>query len=375
LPKPRLVADRLTAGATPVPERLTVWGVSAALSLIVRVASREPVAEGVKVTPTEQVALGAMLAPEQPSAVLAKSAALLPPRLTVLIFKAVVPLLVTVTVCAALVVPTGWLPKPRLVADRLTAGATPVPERLTVWGVSAALSLIVRVASREPVAKGVKVTLTEQVPLGATLTLEQLSAAVLAKSAALLPPRLTVLIFNVAVPLLVTVKVRAILVVPTGWLPKPRLVTERLTAGATPVPERLTVWGVSAALFVMLRVASREPVAEDVKVTPTEQVPLGVTLAPEQSSAVLAKSAALLPPRLTVLIFNVAVPLLVTVTVCAILVVPTSWLPKPRLVTDRLTAGTGLLMVTVAEADLLVSAWLVAFTVTVAGLGTVAGAL
>jgi hypothetical protein len=42
------------------------------------------------------------------------------------------PELVTVTPCAALVVPTDWLAKVSEVGESVTAGATPVPVKLTV---------------------------------------------------------------------------------------------------------------------------------------------------------------------------------------------------------------------------------------------------
>jgi hypothetical protein len=51
---------------------------------------------------------------------------------------------------------------------RLTAGAAPVPERLTVCGLPAALSEMLTVAARVPAAVGVNVTLIVQLPLAAT---------------------------------------------------------------------------------------------------------------------------------------------------------------------------------------------------------------
>jgi len=92
-PKLRDVAERLTA--VPVPLRLTVCGLFAALSLIESVAVRLPVPEGVKVTLTVQLALGISAAPEQVSSLLAKSLAFVPLIVTVEISRAVVPLLVT----------------------------------------------------------------------------------------------------------------------------------------------------------------------------------------------------------------------------------------------------------------------------------------
>ena len=97
--------------------------------------------------------------------------ALVPVTAKLAMLKAVLPVLVRVTGCAALVVPTGRLPKARLVGERLTTAVVlvPVPERLTVWGLPLALSAMLRVPLRVPVAVGVKVTLIVQLAPAATL--------------------------------------------------------------------------------------------------------------------------------------------------------------------------------------------------------------
>jgi hypothetical protein len=81
--------------------------------------------------------------------------------------NAAVPGLVSVTVCAALGVLTIWLPNARPEGDKLATGpdaGVPVPVRLTVWGLFAALSVKVIAAVRVPVAVGVNVTLIVQLP-------------------------------------------------------------------------------------------------------------------------------------------------------------------------------------------------------------------
>ena len=70
--------------------------------------------------------------------------------------------------------------------------------------------------------------------------------------------------------------------------------------------------------------ALRLPGAEGVNVTLTVQAPLGVTVAPEQVSALFAKLLAFVPPIVTVEMLRLAVPLLVTVSAWPALVVPTS---------------------------------------------------
>jgi len=82
-----------------------------------------------------------------------------------------------------------------------------------------------------------------------------------------------------------------------------------------PVPLRATLCGVSGALAVMVSVPMRVLPAVGAKVTPTAQVPLGVTVAPVQVSALLAKSLAFAPPIVTLEIVRFAVPVLVTVSI------------------------------------------------------------
>jgi len=83
------------AGAIPVPLSATVCGLPAALSVILTDAVRLPVAEGVKVKLTVQLALGATELPQV--LVRTKSAALGPVTVTLAIFKVALPLLVKVT--------------------------------------------------------------------------------------------------------------------------------------------------------------------------------------------------------------------------------------------------------------------------------------
>jgi hypothetical protein len=73
------------------------------------------------------------------------------------------------------------------------------------------------------------------------------------------------------------------------------------------------------ALSVKISEALRLPTADGVNVTLTVQVPLGVTVAPVQVSALFAKSLALVPPIVTVEMVRLAVPMLVTVSAWAAL--------------------------------------------------------
>src|ERR1035441_9703894 len=253
-----------TGTPTPVPERVTVWGDPAALSVMVTDAPRLPAAVGVKVTKMLQLPPAATLAPQV--LVCAKSPGLVPVTARLLIRRVAVPVLLSVTDWAALVVPTFWLANVRLPAVSDTIGTpTPVPERVTVWGDPAALSVMVTDAPRIPAAVGVKVTKMLQLPPAATLAPQVL---VCAKSPGLVPVTARPLIRRVAVPVLLSVTDWAALVVPTFWLANVRLPAVSDTIGApTPVPERVTVWGDPAALSVMVTDAPRIPAAVGVKVT------------------------------------------------------------------------------------------------------------
>jgi hypothetical protein len=64
---------------------------------------------------------------------------------------------------------------------------------------------------------------------------------------------ITLLIVRAPEAVLATVTGSAVLVVPTSWLPKLRLVGDTLTV-RIPVPLRLTVWGLLLALSVKVSV-------------------------------------------------------------------------------------------------------------------------
>jgi len=98
LPKAKLVGAKLAAGAIPVPARVTVCGLPVASSVTVIAPGWLPVAVGVKVTLMEQLAPAAREAGQ----VLVWAYGALATMLVMV--RAAVPELVSVTVCAALVV-------------------------------------------------------------------------------------------------------------------------------------------------------------------------------------------------------------------------------------------------------------------------------
>jgi hypothetical protein len=171
-----------------------------------------PTAVGVNVSATVQVpeaATGLEVEHVVPEAAMAKGPVVV---ITVKV-RLAVPVLVTVTVCAGLVVPTGSDGKVGA-AEKLSVvvAAVPVPLKLAVCVLPVtppALSVTVRVAAREPAAPGVKVTLIVQEPDAATgLLVEQVvPVEATAKSLALVPEMAMLAIVRAEVVGLLSVKV------------------------------------------------------------------------------------------------------------------------------------------------------------------------
>lgn len=120
-----------------------------------------------------------------------------------------------VTVCAELYVPGGI--ENVGVAAAVGVVVVPVPERASVWGLPAALSVRVSEADRSPLAVGVKVTLIVQLCPTPT-ELPQL--LVWAKSLAFVPVIATLVICSIPWARSLTEMVCATLVVPTERLAK-----------------------------------------------------------------------------------------------------------------------------------------------------------
>jgi hypothetical protein len=95
--------------------------------------------------------------------------------------------------------------------------------------------------------------------------------------------------------------------------PKARVAGERLTAGAVPVPEKLTVCGLPLTLSAMLRAAVAAPLAEGVKVTLIAQLAPAATELPQV--LVCAKLLALDPETAMPVKLRAALPELVRVIV------------------------------------------------------------
>src|SRR5438132_12474868 len=116
------------------------------------VAARTPVAAGVKLTLIVQLAPGAT-EPAPVGQVLpaakAKSAACAPVMVMLVRFSGAPPLLVSVTFCAGLVVPTRCTANARRVGENgAVGGVTPVPVSDTDFGLRAASSVMITLAVR-----------------------------------------------------------------------------------------------------------------------------------------------------------------------------------------------------------------------------------
>lgn len=325
----RLVVVTLATGPLPVPVTPAVWGLLVALSVIAREAVRLPVAVGVKVTLIVQLAFAATeLGHVEVSA---KSPELAPVKPMPLSVKLAFPELVRVSDWIPLVDPTEVPPKVSVEGETCTTGPLPVPLKLIACGLPGALSVMVTEAERLPMAVGAKVTLTLQFPPAGS---ELGQVLVWLKSPAFVPDTATEVMLMAAVPVLLRVTGCAALVVPRVWAPNVRLVAVRLSDAPPPVPARLTVCGLPEAESLMLSPAVRAPGDVGVKVRLMVQLAAAARELPQLLDC--AKSPGLAPVSETPAMLTLPVPVLFTVTIWAVLVVPTVWVGKVRLIAERL---------------------------------------
>ena len=130
---PPVAAPSEKSVAVPVSE--TDCGLGRALSAIVSVAERVPVADGVKLKFTVQLALGLTVPPvagHVPPLIIAKSPPFAPETDILVMDRLALPELVNVTDCDVLVVPTICPGKLTGDAGSDTAGPTPDPVSVTM---------------------------------------------------------------------------------------------------------------------------------------------------------------------------------------------------------------------------------------------------
>ena len=207
----------------------------------------------------------------------------------------------------------------------ITCAFVPVPFSKTDCGLPVALSAILNVAARAPVAVGVNVTLIVQLAVAARLPdglhVPAPAALANAKSLLLAPLIENPAKFTAVDPVLLTVTLSAPLVAFSGWAANVKLLGATVTVPVplVPVPVSVTVSGLPVALSVNVIVPVRVPVAFGVNVIENVHGSPSTGMLGHCASVAPAKS-----PDVTMLV-NVTVtpPMFETVTVCAALVVPT----------------------------------------------------
>ena len=198
----RLAAESVTgtAGATPVPLNAILCGEPVALSVMVMAAFHAPAVVGAKCPWMLQLTPTARLVPQE----LAKTNedAFAPVTAMPVIDKAAVPVLVMVTDCELLDLPTSTEPNARLAAERVTGGFTPVPLSAILCGELLALSVMVMAAVNAPAVVGAKWPWMVQLAPAARLVPQLLAKT---NEVAFVPATAMLVIDKAAVPVLVSV--------------------------------------------------------------------------------------------------------------------------------------------------------------------------
>src|SRR2546427_414264 len=204
---------------------------------------------------------------------------------------------------------------------------------------------MVTVAVRALAAVGVNVRLRRQLaPATTVAAFVQVVPAAMAKSPGFKPARTMLVIDRKSVAQGKRVALGGGLIIIKRRAPKARLVGAKVTAGTIPVPASDTDCGLPGASSVMVTVAVRAPVAAGVNVTVKAQLADAATGPPARGHGATpepatAKSPGFEPARAMLVMLRLAVPLLVRVTVCAVLVALSRWLTTARVVGTRAAAG------------------------------------
>jgi hypothetical protein len=240
----------------------------------------------------------------------------------------------------------------------------PVPVRFEICGLLLALSDACTVPVLVPIAVGVNTTLMVQVPPGATLDPQNVEDTLKSPVVEIETP------VSVVLRLFLSVNTFAGLVVPTVWDAYFALAGVNV-AGGMPLPDSGTICGLFEALSVIVMFPVLVPSWVGVKVAEILQLAPTATVLPQ--GFVLGFSAKS-PLIVMLLMFSVKFPVLVSVTVFAALVTPTTLLPKLREVGDRVTAGPvpvgfTVRLIVVVCVKLPDTPWMVTVTVPVAAEG------
>lgn len=224
--------------------------------------------------------------------------------------------MLSVTICAALVVPVFWLVKVSEVGETDAVATAPVPLSVTLWVVPVLLlSVNTSVPVRAPFAVGRKVTPTVQVAFTGRKAPQV--REVMKKSPVATMERMV----SVEVPVLRSVTICEVAGTPTACVPKVRLVGETSAFGPVapaPVPVRVTAGTVTVLLEEMVMDPVAAPVAVGANVTETVQVEPAASDVPH----VLAEIANGAPDEAMLLMVRGPLPVLDSVNDFAALVVP-----------------------------------------------------
>jgi hypothetical protein len=143
-------------------------------------------------------------------------------------------------------------------------------------------------------------------------------------------PVTAMLVIDIAAPpVLVKVTCCEALVDPTAWFPNERLVTESDATGTVPVPPSVTLCGDPAALSVIAIAAVSAPDEDGVNCAWIVQFAPAASVVPQLFDD--PNEDAFVPVTPMLVIDTAAPPVLVNVTCCEALVVPTAWFPNERL--------------------------------------------
>jgi len=191
------------------------------LSVMVTAAVSKPALVGVKCPWIVQLAPAT--SPDPQSLAKTNDEESAPVTLTLVMASATLPLLVNITDCDALVVPTSRSPNDRLVADSVPGGFTPDPLSEIDFGEPVALSAMTTAAVSAPPAAGVKCPWMVQLAPPVRLV-PQLFANTNEEASG---PVTSILVkYSVAFPVFVRATSRDVLVAPTVSLPNDKLVAD-----------------------------------------------------------------------------------------------------------------------------------------------------
>jgi hypothetical protein len=223
----------------------------AALSAMVSTPEAAPFVVGENTTLTVQLVPAASVAPHVVLETANGPLVVMPPNVRSLLRR-----LVIVTVLALLVVPTVTVPKLRLLDETVT-GAVPVPVSVTVCGLVSALSVTTRLPAAALRAVGTNCTLIVQLAPAAS------DAPHVVAETTNGPPVERPLMPSAVFRRLVTVTLRALLVLPTATDPNEMLLDDSVT-GALPLPVSAIVCVPASSVTVMAPAAAPTTVGANV---------------------------------------------------------------------------------------------------------------